>query len=161
MSAAFASQRVPSAEGSNTMLAAALAEATLIGVRVNIAVVDSGGNLSGFLRMPGAFLSSMDLAIDKAFCAASFGMTTRRFGEYLETAPRAVRDGLLRRPRLTEVPGGLPIEIGGEAIGAIGVSGASDEQDEAVATAGLNALAQLGNDDGLRSSVTDGPRGER
>ena len=106
MSAATAVQRVPTAEASSAMLAAALVRAGEIGVRVNVAVVDSGGNLAGFVRMPGAFLASIDMAIDKAFCAASFGMTTRGFGEYLATAPRSVRDGMLRRPRLTEVPSG-------------------------------------------------------
>ncbi|MFM2371794.1 MAG: uncharacterized protein RIS85_1516, partial [Pseudomonadota bacterium] len=90
-------------------LAAARAQAEALGARVVIALVDTGGNLAGFLRMPGAFLVSSDLAVDKAWTAASFGMTTRGFSELLETTPRAVRDGLLRRPRVTEVPGGAPI----------------------------------------------------
>lgn len=122
-------------------LSAARAEAETLGARVAIAVVDAGGNLAAFLRMPGAFLASSDLAIDKAWTAASFGLSTRGFSELLETTPRAVRDGLLRRPRVTEVPGGAPIVADGALLGAIGVSGGSEIEDETIAASGLAALA--------------------
>lgn len=116
------------------MLAAGRARAEEIGVRVNIAIVDGGGNLSGFIRIPGAFLSSIDLAIDKAYTAASFSMATRGFSDLLANAPAPIKDGLLRRPRLTEVPGGLPLAHDGVVAGGIGVSGGSEEEDEDIAS---------------------------
>lgn len=131
----------PTVETIERLLSAARERADAISICVNIGIVDGAGNLAGFLRMPGSFLSSGELAIDKAYTAASFGMTTRGFGVLLEASPRAVRDGLLRRPRLTEVPGGLPILIDGRLAGAIGVSGGSDEEDEDIATYALAAVA--------------------
>jgi len=131
---AFSHIAVPSALAVEIMLAAAKARAEEIGVRVNIAIVDSGGNLAGFIRLPGAFLSSIDLAIDKAYTAASFSMGTRGFSELLSSAPAPVKEGLLRRPRLTEIPGGLPIAHDGVIAGAIGVSGGSEEEDEDIAS---------------------------
>src|SRR3546814_4593732 len=130
----------PDAHSINVILAAAIARAEEMGVKVNIAIVDGAGNLSGFVRMPGSFLSSIELAIDKAYTAASFSMPTRGFSDLLENAPRAVRDGLLRRPRLTEVPGGFPIAIDDQGVGAVGVSGGSDEEDEEIAA---DALAEF------------------
>lgn len=127
------------------MLGAARSRAEALGIRVAIALVDGAGNLAGFLRMPGAFLSSSDLAIDKAYTAASFAMSTRDFGGLLEQAPPAVRDGLLRRPRLTAVPGGLSLLIEGRAAGAIGVSGGTDVEDEDVAASALALLTQASN----------------
>src|SRR3546814_14857079 len=87
--------------------------------------------------MPGSFLSSIELAIDKAYTAASFSMPTRGFSDLLENAPRAVRDGLLRRPRLTEVPGGFPISLDDQGVGAIGVSAVREEADEEIASYAL------------------------
>ena len=70
-------QQVISAAAVSVALEAAVARAESIGVRINVAVADSGGNLAGFLRMPGAFLQSIDIAIDKAYTAAGFGFSTR------------------------------------------------------------------------------------
>src|SRR3546814_7110247 len=93
----------PDAHSINVILAAAIARAEEMGVKVNIAIVDGAGNLSGFVRMPGSFLSSIELAIDKAYTAASFSMPTRGFSNLLENAPRAVRDGLLRDRKSTRL----------------------------------------------------------
>lgn len=123
-------------------LAAACEEAERLGPSVAIAIVDASGTLGGFLRLPGAFLASSDLAIDKAWTAASFGMSTRAFSEMLEDTPRAVRDGLLRRPRVTEVPGGVVITNESHVLGAVGVSGGSDSEDEAIAQSALAAFGK-------------------
>ena len=119
---------------------AAARAAEAMGARVNVAVVDAGGVLAAFLRMPGAPLHSVEIAIDKAYTAASFGLPTSRWTEVLETHSAAVRTGLVLRPRFVAFGGGLPIVEAGAAIGAIGVSGGSEEQDEAIARAGLAAL---------------------
>ena len=131
-----------SASGLQKALAAAFAKAEALGVAVNIAVVDGGGNLAAFLRMPGAFLASTDIAIDKAWTANSFGMSTAAFSQMLEGEVAPVREGLLLRPRVTVIPGGLPVLQDGQLIGGIGVSGASAAQDEDIAMCGLKALLE-------------------
>lgn len=123
-------------------LSAGASAADAAGVAVNIAVVDAGGNLAGFLRMPGAFQASIDIAIDKAWTANSFGMPTNEFGRMLDGEAPMVRDGLLRRPRVVAFPGGQPVRNEGKLIGGIGVSGASAEQDDAISMAGLKALLE-------------------
>lgn len=119
---------------------AAVAEAASIGVKINVAVVDSSGVLAAFLRMLNAPLHSIDIAIDKAYTAASFGLPTHLWHDVLQEHSPAVRDGLLRRPRFVGFGGGLPILENGVLIGAIGVSGASEAQDQQCAQAGLRAI---------------------
>jgi uncharacterized protein GlcG (DUF336 family) len=127
----------PAAQAAAT---AAVNAAAAIGARVNVALVDASGVLAGFLRMPGAPLHSVEIAIDKAYTAASFGLATSRWTEVLQSHSPAVRDGLVQRPRFVAFGGGLPIVEGGQCIGAIGVSGGSEQQDEQIARAGLAAL---------------------
>ena len=124
----------------NQAVEAAAKNAQGLGVRVNIAVVDAAGNLGAFLRMPGAPLHSIDIAIDKAYTAASFGLPTSRWSEALLSHSEAVRQGMVLRPRFIAFGGGLPIVEAGHRIGGIGVSGGSEEQDEQCAQAGLQAL---------------------
>lgn len=119
---------------------AAVQAAAAIGAKVNVALVDAGGVLAGFLRMPGAPLHSVEIAIDKAYTAASFGLPTSRWTEVLQSHSAAVREGLVLRPRFVGFGGGLPIVENGQLIGAIGVSGGSEQQDEQIARAGLVAL---------------------
>lgn len=140
MNAWLEAQAVPGTLAIQVIIDAVLLCAADTGVKVSVAIVDTAGNLAGFVRMPGSFLISIDLSVDKAWTAASFGVATRNLSQILEKETRAVREGLLRRPRLTEVPGGVPIFVDGLLLGAIGVSGASDEQDEKCAAAGLAAL---------------------
>lgn len=109
-------------------------------LRVNIAVVDVGGNLAAFIRMPGAFLHSIDIAIDKAYTAASFGLPTSAWSGVLAGDSPAVRSGLPLRPRMVCFGGGLPLRHEGRLIGGIGVSGGTEAQDEACARAGLAAI---------------------
>lgn len=137
--AAAVSGAVISAEAAATAVSAAVARATELGVLINVAVVDSGGNLAAFLRMPGAFLHSIGIATDKAYTAASFGFPTADWGKVL-AGDDALRDGLMQVPRLAMIGGGLPIIENGLRLGGIGVSGASEQQDEICARAGLAAL---------------------
>ncbi|MEY2633912.1 MAG: hypothetical protein RIR00_2566 [Pseudomonadota bacterium] len=127
-------------EAASRALAAALGEAGQIGVRINVAVVDRGGLLIGFLRSPGAPLHSVDIAIDKAYTAASFGLPTGQWSEVLRSHSEGVQRGIPLRPRFVIFGGGLPLRVEGEVVGGIGVSGASEEQDEQCALAGLRAI---------------------
>ena len=127
-------------EAAAAAVVAAAQWATEAGIKVNVAVVDAGGNLAGFLRMPGAFLQSIDIAIDKAYTAAGFGLATSAWAEALATHSPAVRNGLPLRPRMVCFGGGLPLRHQGRLIGGIGVSGGSEEQDQACARAGVLAI---------------------
>lgn len=133
-------QRVIDAPAALRAVAAAVQAATALGVAVNVAVVDAAGVLAAFARMPGAPLHSVDIAIDKAYTAVSFGLPTSQWHAALSNHSAAVREGIVLRPRFVAFGGGLPIAEGTARIGAIGVSGGSEEQDEAIARAGLQAL---------------------
>ena len=109
-------------------------------LKVNVAVVDRSGLLAGFLRMPGAPLHSIDIALDKAYTAASFALSTSEWHRDLKSHSPAVSEGLRMRPRFVGFGGGLPIRCDGELIGGIGVSGATEEQDEQCARAGLAVI---------------------
>jgi len=135
-----ATQDVVDWEAASAAVAAAARWADQAGVRVNIAVVDAGGNLAAFLRMPGAFLHSIDIAVDKAYTAAGFGLPTGAWTEVLASHSPAVRSGIPQRPRMVCFGGGLPLRFDGRLIGGIGVSGGSEQEDEDCARAGLEAI---------------------
>ncbi len=126
-------------EAASQAVAAALRHAQSHGWRINAAVVDRGGNLMAFARMPGAFLHSIDIAIDKAYTAASFGFPTKAWMGAIGH-DEGMKLGFAARPRLVVFGGGLPIHFGDDWIGGIGVSGASESEDEQCARAGLAAI---------------------
>jgi len=134
------SQSVIGWEAAAAAAHAAVRYADILGARINVAVVDASGVLAAFLRMPGAPLHSVDIAVDKAYTAVSFGLPTGQWAEALQGHSAAVREGIVLRPRFVAFGGGLPIFEAGQRIGGIGVSGGSEEQDQAIALAGLAAL---------------------
>jgi uncharacterized protein GlcG (DUF336 family) len=127
-------------EAAAAAVAASARWAEEAGIKVNVAVVDTGGNLIAFLRMPGAFLHSIEIAIDKAYTAAGFGLPTAAWTEALATHSPAVRSGIPLRPRMVCFGGGFPLRHDGRLIGGIGVSGGSELEDETCARAGLSAI---------------------
>jgi uncharacterized protein GlcG (DUF336 family) len=127
-------------EAAAVAVTAAVRWAEEAGTKVNVAVVDAGGNLAAFLRMPGAFLHSIDIAIDKAYTAAGFGLSTGVWSEALMEHSPAVRSGIPLRPRMVCFGGGMPLRHEGRLIGGIGVSGGSEQEDEACARAGVTAI---------------------
>lgn len=132
-------QRAISADAAAAAVRAAVAAAETLGILINVAVTDTSGVLAAFLRMPGAFLHSVDIAVDKAYTAASFGMPTSQWQAIL-AQDEPLRTGMPHRPRLVVFGGGLPIKEDNVLIGGIGVSGGSAEQDELCARAGLSAI---------------------
>ena len=135
-------QSIITAEAAMIAVQAAVAKAAELNININAAVADNGGNLCAFLRMPSAFLHSIDIAIDKAYTAAGFGFPTSQWNEILP-AGTTFREGIQLRDRLVSFGGGIPIEIDGDQIGAIGVSGGSEEQDAECAQAGIDAVRAL------------------
>ena len=124
------------ADGAQRALAAAEAEARQQKWAVSIAVVDAAGELVAFLRMDGAPFSSIDVARAKARTAARFRRPTRA----LDSALTAGRLAILGLEGATPVEGGVPIIVGGEVVGAVGVSGVTSAQDAQVAQAGVRAV---------------------
>ena len=120
---------------------AAATRAVELNTRMNIAVVDSGNNLKAFLRMDGAWLGSIDIAIRKAKTARSFDMPTGELGR-LSQPGGALFNIEHSNGGLITFPGGIPLKSAdGCIIGAIGVSGSTVENDHEVAVAAI-ACAQ-------------------
>ena len=118
------------------VIAAAEKKATEIGQPQNIAVADAGGNLVAHVRMDGAWIGSIDISIKKAFTARAFDIPTKDLAKLAQSgAPffgiHASNDG-----RVMIFAGGIPLKRDGKVVGAIGVSGGTGEQDQAVAEAG-------------------------
>ena len=123
---------------------AALAAASSLGVAVVVAVVDPAGNDVAFAAMDGSPLLSRDVARDKGWTAIAFGQSTTWWAELIADEPGLAALG--GNNRLMPVPGGVPLLVEhdgdtGQAIaGAVGVSGATAEQDEQIAAAAVSAI---------------------
>lgn len=111
--------------------------------KVNIAIYDDGGNLKLFRRQDGAYLHSIRIAQLKGQTSAGMPRSTRELGEINYSNP--VRPlGLEHVPGLVMFAGGLPImTAAGAHIGGVGVSGATADQDEACAAAGIAAISEM------------------
>ena len=122
-------------------IGAAVERAQELGCKMDIAVVDAGANLKAFVRMDGAWLGSIDIAIKKARTARYFDMNTGVIGE-LSQPGGSLFNIEHSNGGLISFPGGVPIKnAAGEVIGAIGVSGSSVEIDHDVAESGVRALS--------------------
>lgn len=114
-------------------------KAEQLGLKINVAICDSGGNLAAFLRMPNAFIPSIQIAIDKAITAVGFGFSTSKWMSVCGD-DEGMKLGFAAQPHVIVFGGGLPIRINGELIGSVGVSGGSSEEDEECAKAALILL---------------------
>ena len=123
-------------------IAAAEAKAGEIGQPMNVAVVDAGGNLIGFVRMDGAWMGSIDIAINKAFTARAFDVSTAELGEMSQPGLPFYGIQGSNHGRVMIFPGGIPLRRGDEIVGAIGVSGGDNDQDQLVAEAGAKAMVE-------------------
>jgi uncharacterized protein GlcG (DUF336 family) len=127
-------------EQAEQMIAAAKAKAIELGAKMNISVVDAGANILAFARMDGAWLGSADISLKKAKTARFFDMNSGIIGS-LSQPGGSLYNIEHSNGGLITFPGGVPVvNIAGEIIGAIGVSGSSVENDHMVATAGATAI---------------------
>src|SRR5438067_7792454 len=115
------------------VIAAARREAEKIGQHVDIAVVDDGNNLVAFARMDGALLGSIDVAMNKAYTARAFEMPTERLTALAQPGQPLYGIEASNHGRIILFGGGVPLREDGAVVGAIGVSGGSVPQDQAVA----------------------------
>lgn len=126
-------------EDARRVISAAGKKAEEIGQPMNIAVVDGGGNLMAFVRMDGAWLGSIDIAINKAFTSRAFDISTKDLGALSKPGEQFYGIHASNHGRVMIFAGGVPIKLDGKVIGAIGVSGGLGVQDQAVAEAGAAA----------------------
>ena len=124
-----------------TVVDAALKKAQEIATLMNVTVIDAGGNLKAFARMDGAWLGSIDISAKKARTARFFDMESGAIGD-LSQPGGPLYNIEVSNGGLITFPGGVPLKnVGGEIIGAIGVSGSTVENDHTVAVAGASALS--------------------
>ncbi len=139
MAATFERSSV-TAELARAMIDAAERKAAEMGHPFVIAVVDESGVLKAFSRMDGAALLSVQIAQDKAYTAAGFGLSTDGWHDFVKDDPPLAMGAAPGIDRLVVFGGGYPIKIGDAIVGAIGVSGGHYTQDMEVAQAGLSAV---------------------
>ena len=135
---AFAQQKktVLNLSTAKKMAEACEAKAKVAGWKLNIAILDTGGELKYFLRMDDAFMGSIQISQLKAQTSASFPFSTKMLGEIAQKIP-----GIAFVPGLVTFEGGLPIITGsGDQVGSIGVSGASAEDDGICAQVAIDAV---------------------
>ncbi|HMD03259.1 MAG TPA: heme-binding protein [Candidatus Baltobacteraceae bacterium] len=124
-------------DGAQRVIAAALAAEKAAGSHGAVAVVDAGGNVIAVASADGTFPQAAEVAIGKAHTAAVF----RKDTSFFENSINSGRTTLVAMRNFTPLQGGVLIRVGGEVVGAVGVSGtASQQQDEEVAKAGAAAL---------------------
>jgi uncharacterized protein GlcG (DUF336 family) len=127
-------------EDARKIIVAAEKKAGELGQPMNIAVADTGGNLVAHVRMDGAWLGSVDIAINKAFTARAFDISTRDLAKYSQPGGQFYGIHASNHGRVMIFAGGVPVKRAGKVVGAVGVSGGTGEQDQAVAEAGAKAF---------------------
>lgn len=126
-----------SLDRAQAVIHAAVADGKKRNWKMNVAVVDSGGNLVAFQRMDGAMLASIQIAEHKARAAATFRRPTKVFEDGINLMHL---NYLLAFDGVIASRGGIPLIDKGAIIGAIGVSGGTDSQDEVVSNAGAAVI---------------------
>ncbi len=138
--------RTVSLEGAQRVLAAALALADRMKVQVSVAVAGRAGDLKAFARMDGASTLSAETARRKVYTVAATGLSTKEFGTILKSEMREEPElfhGMISIEGLIAFAGGVPIRLGGQLIGAVGVSGGTSAQDQEIAEASATAITNL------------------
>ncbi len=130
-----------SLDDAQRVIAAGLSKADEIASPSNIAVVDAGGNLVAHARMDGAWIGSIDISINKAFTARALDISTEELAANAAPGNQFYGIHVSNRGRIMIFAGGIPLQQGGQIVGAVGVSGGTGDQDKAVAQAAANAFA--------------------
>lgn len=135
-----ASNTTLSLEAAQALLGHARSACAERGFAATIAITDAGGHLRAFERADSAPFLTAEVAMDKAWTAASFGMSTHQWNQYMGEPTVAPLGG---HPRLMAVGGGVPIILDGQLAGGIGISGGTAAQDHEAAEAALRTLGLL------------------
>ena len=116
------------------------AKAREIGVDMDIAITDDTGSVLMFHRMDNGRITSIDVAISKAFTAAAARRSTRSYGEVSGPGGPAFGIHVSNQGRFMIVAGGLPLFVNEEIVGGVGCSSGTPDQDEVGAEAGIDAF---------------------
>lgn len=127
-------------EVARQIIAAAEAKADALGQPMNIAVVDEGGNLVSHVRMDGAWIGSIDIAVKKAWTARAFDIPIHELAKLSQSGDPFFGIHTSNDGRVMVFAGGVPITMDDVVVGAIGVSGGTGDQDREVAEAGAGAF---------------------
>jgi len=149
-------QHTLSLSGARRVLDAAIAEAERAGVHVSVAVLGRDGHLRAFASMDEASVLSTETARKKALTVLKVGRATHEFAADLKaemTAEPELFHGMMAMDGIATFGGGVPIKAGEHIVGAVAVSGASSDQDEAIAR---KAAAVLGTDPGATKRGNSG-----
>jgi uncharacterized protein GlcG (DUF336 family) len=122
------------------IIAAGEVKAIEMGVPYNIAVADAGGGLVAHVRMDGAWLGAVDIAINKAWTARAFDMSTDDLSHLAQCGQQGFGINTTNDSRVVIFGGGVPVKRDGAVIGAVGASGGSVKQDVEVAEAAAAGL---------------------
>ncbi|WP_158808020.1 heme-binding protein [Beijerinckia sp. L45] len=134
-----------SLEEASLLLEGAIASSFAIGVPMCIAVADESGNLIDFRRMDGGKISSISIAIDKAFTAAAARNGTHVYNQLCVPGKPTFGIHVTNGGHFSIIGGGLPVTVAGAIVGAIGVSSGSAEQDQIVAQAAIDYFRAQAN----------------
>lgn len=127
-------------EMAETIEQASLQKARELDLKMNVAVVDAGANLKAFARMDGAWLGSIDISIKKARTARYFDMQTADLSPVVQPGQPLYHMEFSNGGLIT-FPGGIPLtDNDGNVVGAVGVSGSTVDNDQAVSQAGVSAF---------------------
>ena len=118
-------------------------QANADGKRIFVAVVDNAGNLAGLLAHEGTPAICRQISQDKAFTAYATRSKTSAWKAYVYSTPIEERELMLRQPRYIAASGGCPIIVDGQVAGAVGVSGAGQQEDEDLAALGVRVALEL------------------
>ncbi len=127
-------------EDAKRIIAAAEKKAAEIKQPMNIAVADAGGNLVAHVRMDNAWMGSIDISIKKAWTARAFDIETKQLAEFSQSGGQFFGIHASNNGRVMIFAGGVPLKRGDQVIGAVGVSGGTGDQDQAVAEAAAAAF---------------------
>ncbi|MGI9317047.1 MAG: GlcG/HbpS family heme-binding protein [bacterium] len=111
-----------------------------IGVDMVIAVADDSGNLIAFQRMDHARITSIQIAMDKAWTAAAARKSTREYWNASQPGSPAYGINTSNHGRFSTIPGGIPVFSGNQIVGGVGCSSGTPDQDEVVSQAGVDAF---------------------
>ncbi len=123
-----------------SIIAAGERQAEELGIPYNIAVVDVGGGLVAHVRMDGAWLGSVDIAINKAWTARAFDMATEDLAKMAQSGKPLFGIDSTNQERVVIFGGGAPLKFGDIVVGAVGASGGTVDQDVKVLKAALSGF---------------------
>lgn len=126
-------------EAAARLIAVSIAASERVGFEPVIAIVDAAGNLKAFERSDKSSFLAVNIAIDKAYTAASFGLSTAQWVDLLDDRGAS---NLRHVPRVLAAAGGFPIMEEGAIIGGLGISGGSWAQDQEAGEEALRNFAK-------------------